>query len=85
MTSVDDLKAKATAEEKQKLESIERALGLSSSDSAESSSAGAKRLAEIDVEEIARKKHRFEDNKFLEESREIKDNVRSAVSAGKLS
>jgi hypothetical protein len=38
----------------------------------------------LDVEEVARKKHKFDDNAFLEESREINDNVRSAVSAGKL-
>lgn len=38
----------------------------------------------MDVEEVARKKHKFNDNAFLEESREINDNVRSAVSAGKL-
>ena len=42
----------------------------------------SKRLAEIDVGEIARKKHKFEDSKFLEESREINESVRSAVSAG---
>jgi len=41
-------------------------------------------LADLDVEEVARKKHKFDDNAFLEESREINDNVRSAVSAGKL-
>ena len=46
--------------------------------------AANKRLAEVDIEEIARKKHRFDDNKFFEESREIKDNVRSAVAAGLL-
>ena len=41
-------------------------------------------MADLDVEEVARKKHKFDDNAFLEESREINDNVRSAVSAGKL-
>ena len=40
-------------------------------------------MADLDVEEVARKKHKFDDNAFLEESREINDNVRSAVSAGK--
>ena len=33
---------------------------------------------------MAQKKHKFDDNAYLEESREINDNVRSAVSAGKL-
>ena len=41
-------------------------------------------MADLDVEEVARKKHKFDDNAFLEESREINDNVRCAVSAGKL-
>jgi len=69
--------------------------GPSTSTSAEASGSGSasgsssvavanKRLAEVDIEEIARKKHRFDDNKFFEESREIKDNVRSAVAAGLL-
>jgi len=39
-------------------------------------------LADVDLEELARKKHRFEDTEYLEQSREIKDNVRSAVTAG---
>lgn len=39
---------------------------------------------EVDLAAIARKRHRFEDHTYLEESREIKDNVRSAVTAGLL-
>ena len=42
-----------------------------------------KRAQDVDIEEIARKRHKFEDNKFLEESREINESVRSAVAAGK--
>lgn len=49
-----------------------------------SGASAVKRLAEVDIEEIARKRHKFDDNKFFEESREIKDNVRSAVMAGEL-
>lgn len=45
---------------------------------------GGKRLAEVDLEELARKKHKFDDTQFFEESREIKENVRSAVSAALL-
>lgn len=45
---------------------------------------GAKRLAEVDLEELARKKHKFEDDKFIDETREIKENVRSAVGAALL-
>jgi phage I-like protein len=35
-----------------------------------------------DTEAVAGKKHRFDDTEYLEESREIVDNVKSAVSAG---
>lgn len=75
------LRAQAQAVEKAKLEALERKLGINA---AESSEDGAKRkIEDVDLAELARKKHKFEDNKFLEESREINDNVRSAVSAGK--
>jgi hypothetical protein len=83
LESAPALRAQAVAAEKAKLEGLERSLGITSSE-AESSSSGSKRLADLDVEEVARKKHKFDDNAFLEESREINDNVRSAVSAGKL-
>ena len=61
-------------------------------DNGESSASGSrpaangtkKRLSDVDIEEIARKKHKFEDNQFFEESREINENVRSAVAAGEL-
>lgn len=75
------LRAQAQAAEKAKLEALERKLGINA---AESSEDGSKRkIEDVDLAELARKKHKFEDNKFLEESREINDNVRSAVSAGK--
>lgn len=70
-----ELKAKAKAEEQARLETIERRLGLNSGDGS---------LAEVDVAEIARKKIKFDDDKFLEETREIKDSVRSAVGAALL-
>lgn len=38
----------------------------------------------MDLEELARKKHKFDDDKFLEESREIKEGVRNAVGAALL-
>jgi hypothetical protein len=75
--SLPELQAKAAADTKAKLEGLERKLGISSSEAGDS--AGSKRLAEVDIEELARKKHKFDDNKFLEESHEIKENVRSAV------
>jgi len=40
--------------------------------------------ASIDLEAHAGKKHRFDDTEYLEESRELVDNVRSAVTAGEL-
>lgn len=78
LESAPALRAQAAAEEKAKLEALERTLGISDADAGPS----GKRAAEVDVGELARKKHRFEDTEFLEESREIKDNVRSAVAAG---
>ncbi|KIR37870.1 hypothetical protein I307_03858 [Cryptococcus deuterogattii 99/473] len=76
------LRAQAQAAEKAKLEALERKLGINA---AESSEDGSKRkIEDVDLAELARKKHKFEDNKFLEESREINDNVRSAVSAALL-
>lgn len=68
------MQAKAKAEAKAKLEALERKLGVSTDGDVEA----------VDVEELARKRIKFDDNKFLEESREIKDNVRSAVSAALL-
>lgn len=76
------LRAQAVAAEKARLEKLERQLGLGPGEG-ESSNAGSKRLAELDVEELAKKKHKFDDNAYLEQSREINENVRSAVSAGK--
>ncbi|BEI83255.1 hypothetical protein CcaverHIS002_0311230 [Cutaneotrichosporon cavernicola] len=70
----DEMQTKAKAEERSKLEALERKLGVSSNAD----------VGEVDVEELARKKHKFDDSKFLEESREIKDNVRSAVGAALL-
>ncbi|WVQ75347.1 hypothetical protein IAR50_004966 [Cryptococcus sp. DSM 104548] len=76
------LRAQAAAAEKAKLETLERKLGINAAES--SSSGGKRRPEDVDLEELARKKHKFEDNKFLEESREINENVRSAVSAALL-
>ncbi|TXT15971.1 hypothetical protein VHUM_00474 [Vanrija humicola] len=72
--SLPALRAKAAAETKAKLEALERKLGVSS-DGID---------AKVDLEELARKKHKFDDNKFMEESREINENVRSAVAAALL-
>ena len=45
--------------------------------------AGSNKLTSEDLKQLAGKKHRFDDSEYLEQSREINDNVRSAVSAGK--
>lgn len=79
----------ASLANKAKLEALERSLGIGSSKTmeteAESSSApGIKRKTSPDLVEIAQKKHRFDDTAYLEQSREINDNVRSAVTAGLL-
>ncbi|RSH95420.1 hypothetical protein EHS25_000510 [Saitozyma podzolica] len=89
LESAPALRAAAKAAEKAKLEALERQLGINAAESASteagpSSGSGSKRIAEVDLEELAKKKHKFEDSKFLEESREINDNVRSAVSAAML-
>jgi hypothetical protein len=61
---------KAAAEaQRAKLEALERKLGMEGG--AESSSAG--------------RKHRFDDTEYLEQNRELVDNVKSAVTAGQLS
>ena len=88
LESAPAIHAAAVAADKAKLEALERSLGISAPDSdkgegSSSSSTTTKRLAEVDLEELARKKHRFDDNGYMEESREINDNVRNAVVAGK--
>ncbi|RXK38796.1 hypothetical protein M231_03972 [Tremella mesenterica] len=86
LESAPAIKAAAAAAEKAKLEALERKLGIvPPSRTGESSSSGdsnGKRMAEVDLEELAKKKHKFDDHAFLEESREINENVRSAVSMG---
>ncbi|KDQ19230.1 hypothetical protein BOTBODRAFT_80002, partial [Botryobasidium botryosum FD-172 SS1] len=70
----------ATAEaQRAKLEQLERQLGISGSSSASGSGSGDKEPAKV-----AGTKHRFDDTEYLEQSREIVDNVKSAVAAGLL-
>lgn len=66
---------------------IERELGYapgSTSNLAEGSEAGPSIPSNEDLAAVARKRHRFDDHEFLEESREINDTVRNAVTAGLL-
>ncbi|KAG0697374.1 telomere stability and silencing-domain-containing protein [Suillus ampliporus] len=63
----EDERKKAQAEAKKaKLETLEKKIAAASGD----------------TEAVAGRKHRFDDTEYLEESREIVDNVKSAVSAG---
>jgi len=66
---------KAAAEaQRAKLEALERRLGIDG-DAGPSSSGG-------DPVQVAGRKHRFDDTEYLEQSRELVDNVKSAVTAG---
>jgi hypothetical protein len=68
---------KAAAEEQRaKLEALERKLGIDGD--VGSSSNG-------DPTQVAGRKHRFDDTEYLEQSRELVDNVKSAVTAGQFS
>ncbi|KIJ11992.1 hypothetical protein PAXINDRAFT_137450 [Paxillus involutus ATCC 200175] len=62
----DERKKAATEAKKAKLDKLERKIALASGDS----------------ETLAGRKHRFDDTEYLEESQEIVDNVKSAVTAG---
>ena len=68
---------KAAAEaQRTKLEALERKLGI---DSAGASSSNG------DPTQVAGRKHRFDDNEYLEQSRELVDSVKNAVTAGQFS
>ncbi|KAJ3835189.1 telomere stability and silencing-domain-containing protein [Lentinula raphanica] len=89
----DRLAAKAEAQ-KAKLEALERRLGITGTDSAVASSSkisssaatpsSSSSKSERPVDAVAGAKRRFEDTEYIEQSREIVDNVKSAVSAGLL-
>ena len=66
--------AKAKAQ-KEKLEALERKLGIDPKAPKEDSSGG-------DPPVLAGKKHRFDDTEYIEQSRELVDGVKSAVTAG---
>jgi hypothetical protein len=77
MEANDNLQAEHAELTKSKLAALERTLGISSE-------SGQKREGSPDLVEIAAKRHKFHDNEYFEESRELKEGVRSAVSAGEL-
>ncbi|KAJ3737568.1 telomere stability and silencing-domain-containing protein [Lentinula guzmanii] len=75
------LAAKADAQ-KAKLEALERRLGIDSSDAGPSKLTGSSPTEQ--PVKLAGKKHRFDDNEYIEQSRDLVDNVKSAVSAALL-
>lgn len=86
------LKAEKEAK-RAKLEALEKRLGINPASAASSSSAAAAEEAGPSrpatkpgtPEPLAGKKHRFDDTEYIEQSREIVDNVKSAVAAGMFS
>ncbi|KAF8322582.1 hypothetical protein DL93DRAFT_2071427 [Clavulina sp. PMI_390] len=62
---------------KAKLEALERQLGIDPT-----STPGAGSSKSIPPEAVAGKKHRFDDTEYIEQSRDIVDEVKSAVAAG---
>ncbi|TFK20280.1 hypothetical protein FA15DRAFT_673598 [Coprinopsis marcescibilis] len=67
------LAAKAEAQ-RAKLEALEKKLGIDQQKNGEGSSSGA-------PEVLAGKKHRFEDAEYVEQTKELSENVKNAVSA----
>ncbi|TFK98630.1 telomere stability and silencing-domain-containing protein [Pterulicium gracile] len=84
-------KRAAADAQKAKLEAMEKRLGIdqkpregSGSTSPGASGSGSATPASKEPEVLAGKKHRFEDTEYLEQSKELVDNVKSAVSLGAL-
>lgn len=78
-------KRAAAEAQKAKLEALEKKLGLtpSSSSAADEESRASTSKNDGGVPEpLAGKKHRFDDTEYLEQSREIVDGVKNAVTAG---
>jgi len=67
---------------KTKLEKLEFQLGISQPSG--SGSGGASSSKEDPPAKLAGNKHRFDDTEYLDQSRDINDNVKSAVAAGML-
>ncbi|KAJ8072854.1 hypothetical protein PM082_016413 [Marasmius tenuissimus] len=77
------LAAKAEAQ-KAKLEALERRLGIQSSGSGASSSKAEDTAKSGDPPVLAGKKHRLDDSEYLEQSQELIDGVKNAVSVALL-
>lgn len=65
--------------QKAKLEALEKKLGIESASASSSAIAGPSKVSS-DPPVLAGKKHRFDDTEYLEQSRELVDGVKSAVS-----
>ncbi|KAJ7343368.1 telomere stability and silencing-domain-containing protein [Mycena albidolilacea] len=81
----DRLKAKADAQ-KAKLEALERKLGIEPPSKTGTPVAGSSKASGSgeDPPVLAGRKHRFDDTEYLEQSRDLVDGVKSAVSAALL-
>jgi len=80
-------KRAAAEAQKTKLEALEKKLGITPSNAAgddELRASTSKLNDGGEPELLAGKKHRFDDTEYLEQSREIVDGVKSAVTAGLL-
>ncbi|KAG8930369.1 hypothetical protein FRC02_004286 [Tulasnella sp. 418] len=76
----EPLRKKAAAEaQKQKLETLEKKLGIYN-EKGKGEAGPSTSAKDVNVEQLAGKKHRFDDTEFLEQSQDIVDNVKSAVS-----
>jgi hypothetical protein len=76
-------KRAAADAQKAKLETLEKKLGVTpSSSSTEEPRASTSKVNDGVPEPLAGKKHRFDDTEYLEQSRDIVDGVKSAVTAG---
>jgi hypothetical protein len=82
--AAEPARKKAAADaQKAKLEALEKRLGIDSKPGRSGSGSGSSTpgpSAAQEVEAVAGKKHRFDDNEYLEQSQELVENVKSAVS-----
>jgi len=76
---------RATAEaQKAKLEALERKLGIDGQSTNRGNATGPPNSNGAEPQTLVGKKHRFDDTEYLEQGREIVDNVKSAVTLGLL-
>jgi len=77
-------KRAAAEAQKAKLEALERKLGVDGQSANRGNATGPSNSNGAEPEMLSGKKHRFDDTEYLEQGREIVDNVKSAVTVGLL-